>query len=83
MSPQSLTDDLAYVRDLAEAGQKAPLLGGREPSLHRPARSAGALSSHRGSRCFSWRSRPLRLLTLPAPAPGLRFFGCVFVCVVG
>tara|TARA_R110000796_G_scaffold23085_25_gene66521 strand:- start:9338 stop:9958 length:621 start_codon:yes stop_codon:yes gene_type:complete len=29
MSPQSLTDDLAYVRDLAEAGQKAPLLGGR------------------------------------------------------
>jgi hypothetical protein len=29
MSPQSLTDDLAYMRDLAEAGQKAPLLGGR------------------------------------------------------
>ncbi|MEQ3629445.1 MAG: hypothetical protein ABNH49_12375 [Hyphomonas sp.] len=29
MSPQSLTDDLAYARDLAEAGQKAPLLGGR------------------------------------------------------
>ena len=29
MSHQSLTDDLAYVRDLAEAGQKAPLLGGR------------------------------------------------------
>lgn len=29
MSPQSLADDLAYVRDLAEAGQRAPLLGGR------------------------------------------------------
>ncbi|HPF24821.1 MAG TPA: hypothetical protein PK417_15145 [Hyphomonas sp.] len=29
MSPQSLADDLAYIRDLAEAGQKAPLLGGR------------------------------------------------------
>nr|WP_321359901.1 hypothetical protein [uncultured Hyphomonas sp.] len=29
MSPQSLADDLAYIRDLAEAGEKAPLLGGR------------------------------------------------------
>ena len=29
MSPQSLAEDLAYIRDLAEAGQKAPLLGGR------------------------------------------------------
>ena len=29
MSPQTLADDLAYIRDLAEAGQKAPLLGGR------------------------------------------------------
>ncbi|MEZ5997159.1 MAG: hypothetical protein R3B98_00500 [Hyphomonas sp.] len=29
MSPQSFADDLAYIRDLAEAGQKAPLLGGR------------------------------------------------------
>ncbi|MEM8616291.1 MAG: hypothetical protein AAGF20_05085 [Pseudomonadota bacterium] len=29
MSDTSLTDDLAYVRDLAEAGQSAPLLGGR------------------------------------------------------
>ncbi len=29
MSPQSLADDLAYIRDLAQAGQKAPLLGGR------------------------------------------------------
>ena len=29
MSPQTLAEDLAYVRDLAEAGQRAPLLGGR------------------------------------------------------
>lgn len=29
MSPQSVADDLSYVRDLAEAGQRAPLLGGR------------------------------------------------------
>ncbi|MEZ6000183.1 hypothetical protein [Hyphomonas sp.] len=29
MSPQSIADDLAYIRDLAEAGAKAPLLGGR------------------------------------------------------
>ena len=29
MSPQTLADDLAYIRDLAEAGEKAPLLGGR------------------------------------------------------
>tara|TARA_R110000803_G_scaffold59837_2_gene118788 strand:+ start:3405 stop:4028 length:624 start_codon:yes stop_codon:yes gene_type:complete len=29
MSHQSLTDDLAYLRDMAEAGQNAPLLGGR------------------------------------------------------
>jgi hypothetical protein len=29
MSPQSLADDLSYVRELAEAGQHAPLLGGR------------------------------------------------------
>ncbi|MEL8055716.1 MAG: hypothetical protein AAGK66_06160 [Pseudomonadota bacterium] len=29
MNNPSLTDDLAYVRDLAEAGQHAPLLGGR------------------------------------------------------
>ena len=29
MSQQSLTDDLAYLRDMAEAGQNAPLLGGR------------------------------------------------------
>ena len=29
MSPQSLADDLAYIHDLAEAGQRAPLLGGR------------------------------------------------------
>lgn len=29
MSPQSIADDLAYIRDLAEAGEKAPLLGGR------------------------------------------------------
>lgn len=29
MNNPSVTDDLAYVRDLAEAGQQAPLLGGR------------------------------------------------------
>lgn len=29
MNNPTLTDDLAYVRDLAEAGQQAPLLGGR------------------------------------------------------
>ncbi|MEZ5946374.1 MAG: hypothetical protein R3C13_04250 [Hyphomonas sp.] len=29
MSPQTFADDLAYIRDLAEAGQKAPLLAGR------------------------------------------------------
>lgn len=29
MSHQSLTDDLSYLRDMAEAGQNAPLLGGR------------------------------------------------------
>ncbi|WOR14799.1 hypothetical protein RYZ27_13540 [Hyphomonas sp. FCG-A18] len=29
MNNPSLTDDLAYVRDLAEAGQQSPLLGGR------------------------------------------------------
>jgi hypothetical protein len=29
MSPQSLADDLAYIRDLAEGGQRAPLVGGR------------------------------------------------------
>ena len=29
MSHQSLSDDLAYLRDMAEAGQNAPLLGGR------------------------------------------------------
>ena len=29
MTQTSLTEDLAYVRDLAEAGQTAPLLGGR------------------------------------------------------
>jgi len=29
MDSPSLTDDLAYVRDLAEAGQQSPLLGGR------------------------------------------------------
>ncbi|KCZ92408.1 hypothetical protein [Hyphomonas johnsonii] len=29
MSEQNLTDDLAYLRDMAEAGQNAPLLGGR------------------------------------------------------
>lgn len=29
MNQTSLHDDLAYVRDLAEAGQQAPLLGGR------------------------------------------------------
>lgn len=27
--PSSLADDLSYIRDLAEAGQNAPLLGGR------------------------------------------------------
>ncbi|MEO1642534.1 MAG: hypothetical protein AAFR74_04305 [Pseudomonadota bacterium] len=29
MNNPTVTDDLAYVRDLAEAGQQAPLLGGR------------------------------------------------------
>ena len=29
MTPTRLSDDLAYIRDLAEAGQNAPLLGGR------------------------------------------------------
>lgn len=29
MQDTTLKDDLAYVRDLAEAGQQAPLLGGR------------------------------------------------------
>ncbi|WP_146739650.1 hypothetical protein [Hyphomonas pacifica] len=29
MSPQTMADDLAYIRDLAEAGKNAPLLGGR------------------------------------------------------
>ncbi|WP_341198135.1 hypothetical protein [Hyphomonas chukchiensis] len=29
MSHSSLTDDLSYLRDMAEAGQNAPLLGGR------------------------------------------------------
>ena len=29
MNPQSMAEDLAYIRDLAEAGQQAPLLGGR------------------------------------------------------
>ncbi|MEL6724162.1 MAG: hypothetical protein AAFP24_04035, partial [Pseudomonadota bacterium] len=29
MNDTTLQDDLAYVRDLAEAGQQAPLLGGR------------------------------------------------------
>ena len=29
MSAQSLSDDLSYVRELAEAGHRAPLLGGR------------------------------------------------------
>lgn len=29
MSNQSLTDDLAYLRDMADAGSNAPLLGGR------------------------------------------------------
>ena len=29
MNQSTLQDDLAYVRDLAEAGQRAPLLGGR------------------------------------------------------
>lgn len=29
MNQTSLSDDLAYVRDLAEAGERAPLLGGR------------------------------------------------------
>lgn len=29
MNQSSLSDDLAYVRDLAEAGERAPLLGGR------------------------------------------------------
>lgn len=29
MSAQSLADDLSYVRELAEAGHRAPLLGGR------------------------------------------------------
>nr|WP_070961038.1 hypothetical protein [Hyphomonas sp. Mor2] len=29
MNQASLSDDLAYVRDLAEAGERAPLLGGR------------------------------------------------------
>jgi len=29
MNQSSLSDDLAYVRDLAEAGEQAPLLGGR------------------------------------------------------
>ncbi|MCF6329260.1 MAG: hypothetical protein L3J02_05625, partial [Henriciella sp.] len=29
MTQTTLDDDLAYVRDLAEAGQTAPLLGGR------------------------------------------------------
>ena len=29
MNNPTITDDLAYVRDLAEAGQQAPLLGGR------------------------------------------------------
>ena len=29
MNSQSLSDDLSYIRDLAEAGRNAPLLGGR------------------------------------------------------
>ena len=29
MNQSTMSDDLAYVRDLAEAGENAPLLGGR------------------------------------------------------